>query len=236
MTHAIGLVTGGNKGIGLEIARQLGRQGIAILLGARDLVRGEAAVQQLREEGIKAEAVELDMTQSEHIERVFRTIEEKYGRLDILVNNADAFFDHLGSSADMLRQSFEVNCIGPFALTQAVLPLLRRSPRGRIVNQSSILGSMGTILTDAMYGQASAPGYTASKAALNAWTAQLSIALQGTNVKVNACHPGWVKTDMGGEAAPMEIEDGAATAVRLATLPDDGPSGRFFHLAEELPW
>ncbi len=236
MTHAIALVTGGNKGIGLEIARQLGRQGITILLGARDPDRGETAARQLREEGIEVEALELDITQSEHMQRVFRTIEEKYGRLDILVNNAGAFFDHLGSNADMLRQSFEVNCVGPFALTQAMLPLLKQSPRGRIVNQSSILGSLGTILTDEMYGQASAPGYTASKAALNAWTAQLSIALRGTNVKVNACHPGWVKTDMGGAAAPMEIEDGAATAVRLATLPDDGPSGGFFHLSEELPW
>ena len=236
MTHAIGLVTGGNKGIGLEVARQLGRQGIMILLGARDPDRGEAAARQLREEGIEVEALELDITQSEHIERVSRTIEEKYGRLDILVNNAGAFFDHLRSNADMLRQSFEVNCVGPIALTQAVLPLLKQSPRGRIVNQSSILGSLGTILTDEMYGQASAPGYTASKAALNAWTAQLSITLRGTNVKVNACHPGWVKTDMGGATAPMEIEDGAATAVRLATLPDDGPSGGFFHLSEELPW
>ncbi len=236
MTHTIALVTGGNKGIGLEIARQLGRQGITILLGARDLDRGEAAARQLREEGIEVEAVELDITQTEHIARVARVIEEKYGRLDILVNNAGAFYDHLGSNADMLRQSLEVNCIGPFALTHAVLPLLKLSPRGRIVNQSSILGSLGTILTDEMYGQASAPGYTASKAALNAWTAQLSIALRGTNVKVNACHPGWVKTDMGGATAPMAIEDGAATAVRLATLPDDGPSGGFFHLAEELPW
>lgn len=236
MTHANALVTGGNKGIGLEIARQLGRQGITILLGARDPDRGEAAARQLQEEGVEVEAVELDITKTEHIARVARTIEEKYGRLDILVNNAGAFFDHLGSTDDMLRQSFEVNCVGPFALTQALLQLLKQSPRGRIVNQSSILGSMGTILTDEMYAQASAPGYTASKAALNAWTAQLSIALRGTNVKVNACHPGWVKTDMGGATAPMEIEDGAATAVRLATLPDDGPSGGFFHLAEELPW
>jgi NAD(P)-dependent dehydrogenase (short-subunit alcohol dehydrogenase family) len=150
MTQSIALVTGGNKGIGMEIARQLGRQDIKIILGARDLERGQAAAKQLREEGIEVEAMELDVTLDEHIQRASRTIEEQYGRLDILVNNAGGFFDHLGRTADMMRQSFEVNCIGPFALTEALLPLLKRSPRGRIVNQSSILGSMGTILSNAM--------------------------------------------------------------------------------------
>lgn len=125
---------------------------------------------------------------------------------------------------------------GPHALTEALLPLLKASPEGRIVNQTSILGSVGTIMSDDFYAKASAPAYTSSKAALNAITAQLSIRLEGTNVKANACHPGWVKTDMGGEHAPMEIHEGAETAVFLATLRNDGPTGGFYHKGDTLPW
>ncbi|MCD1260350.1 SDR family oxidoreductase [Paenibacillus athensensis] len=236
MTSTIALITGTNRGIGLEIARQLGRKGITVLLGARSLAKAEQAAVRLQAEGIQGVPVELDVTNPAHIAAVSERIRKDYGKLDILVNNAGAYFDHEGKDVDMLRRSFEVNFFGAYALTLSLLDVLQASPAGRIVNQSSILGSLGTILSNEMYGQGAVPGYTSSKAAMNAWTAQLSIELRGTPVKVNACHPGWVKTDMGGEHAVMEIEEGAQTAVYLATLPADGPSGGFFHHNEALPW
>lgn len=236
MNKKVALITGAYKGIGLEIGRQLGRQGIIVLLGARSMAKSAQAVAQLKEENIEAHAVELDVTESRHIQSVVQKIQTEYGKLDILVNNAGIYLDHQGNSIDVMKRTFEVNIFGAHALTEALLPLLKASPEGRIVNQSSILGSVGTILSNEMYAGASAPAYTTSKAALNAWTAQLSIALRGTNVKVNACHPGWVKTDMGGENAPMEIHEGAESAVLLATLSKDGPTGGLFHRGEPLPW
>lgn len=236
MNKKVALITGAYKGIGFEIGRQLGKQGITVLLGARDIAQAESAAAKLKVEQIDARAVELDVTNSEHIKAIVQKIEADYGSLDILVNNAGTYLDHLGNEVDFMRQAFEVNVFGPHALTEALLPLLKASPAGRIVNQSSILGSVGTILSDEVYAKGSAPGYTSSKAALNALTAQLSIRLKGTNVKANVCHPGWVKTDMGGENAPMEIHEGAETAVFLATLPTDGPTGGFYHKGEVLPW
>ncbi|OAS21052.1 SDR family oxidoreductase [Paenibacillus oryzisoli] len=236
MTKKIALITGANKGIGLEIGRQLGQRGILVLLGARDVRKAKSAAQQLRAEEIEAYPIELDVTNPEHIRQVVAKIEQAYGRLDILVNNAGTYLDHEGNNTDVMRRTFDVNIFGPHALTEALLHLLKASPEGRIVNQSSILGSLTTILTNEMYAGAAVPAYTASKAALNAWTAQLSIALRGSNLKVNACHPGWVKTDMGGPAAQMEVQEGAETAVYLATLPAHGPSGGFFHKSEPLPW
>ncbi|MEW9698419.1 SDR family oxidoreductase [Paenibacillus sp. SI8] len=232
----VALITGAYKGLGLEIARQLGRQGIAVLLGARSIARADEAAAGLRKEQIEARGVELDVTDAGHIRSITELIEREYGRLDILVNNAGVYLDHLGNNLEVMRSSFEVNIFGPQALTEALLPLLKVSAAGRIVNQSSILGSLGTILSNDMLGSRAVPAYTTSKAAMNAWTAQLSIALRDTNVKVNACHPGWVKTDMGGDGAPMEVSEGAETAVWLATLLADGPTGGFFHKQEALPW
>lgn len=236
MSDKVALITGANKGIGLEIARQLGKQGIIVLLGARSIHKAEQAAAALRAEGISAYPIELDVANAGHIRNAADQIRGVHGKLDILVNNAGVYLDHEGNDAEVMRRSMEVNFIGAYALTVALLDLLKISPAGRIVNQSSILGSMSTILNDEMYGRASAPAYTASKAALNAWTAQLSIQLRGTSVKVNACHPGWVKTDMGGPGAMMEIHEGAESAVRLATLPGDGHSGGFYHKQEALPW
>lgn len=236
MIKKIALITGANKGIGLEIGRQLGHQGIIVLLGARDMSKAENAAKQLREENIEAYPVELDVTNPAHIQKVVAKIEKEYGKLDILVNNAGIYLDHEGNNTDVMRRTFDVNIFGAHALTEALLYLLKASPEGRIVNQSSILGSISTILTNDMYAGAAVPAYTVSKAAMNAWTAQLSITLRGTNLKVNACHPGWVKTDMGGQGALLEIHEGAETAVYLATLPPDGPSGGFFHKTESLPW
>lgn len=236
MSDKVALITGANKGIGLEIARQLGKQGITVLLGARSMHKAEQAAMELRAEDISSYPIELDVANAEHIRNVADQIRGEHGKLDILVNNAGVYLDHEGDGTDVMRRSLEVNFVGAYALTVALLDLLKASPAGRIVNQSSILGSMSTILNDEMYGQAAAPAYTASKAALNAWTAQLSIQLRDTPVKVNACHPGWVKTDMGGPGAMMEIHEGAETAVRLATLPNDGHSGGFYHKQEALPW
>ncbi|USB32324.1 SDR family oxidoreductase [Paenibacillus sp. YPG26] len=236
MNETIALITGANKGIGLEIARQLGKQGMIVLTGARSLQKAEQAAKQLHAEQIRAYPVELDVTNPEHIRAAADRITTEYGKLDVLVNNAGIYVDHEGTDVEVMRRGFDTNFFGAYALTHSLLPLLQKSPAGRIVNQSSILGSLGTILTNEMYGSASAPVYTTSKAALNAWTAQLSIQLKDTPIKVNACHPGWVKTDMGGSDAVMEIHEGAETAVYLATLPDDGPTGGFYHKQDTLPW
>lgn len=236
MNEKIALITGANKGIGLEIARQLGKQGMIVLVGARSLQKAEQAAAQLQAEQIQAYPMKLDVTDQEHIRSATDRIETEYGKLDVLVNNAGIYVDHEGTDVDLMRRSFETNFFGAYALTTSLLHLLKLSPSGRIVNQSSILGSVGTILMNEMYGRASAPAYTTSKAALNAWTAQLSIQLRDTPIKVNACHPGWVKTDMGGSGAVMEIHEGAETAVYLSTLPGNGPTGGLFHKQEILPW
>ena len=232
----VALVTGANKGLGLEIARQLGKQGIVVAIGARDVAKGEAAAARLKSEGIDAHAVKLDVMNAEDIGALPAFFESKFGRLDILVNNAGVNHDFEGEvTVDTFRRTFEANVFAPYALTQALLPLLKASPAGRIVNHSSSLGSLQLVKTE-NFGAFLTPAYTSSKAALNMLTVVASKHLAGTNVKINSAHPGWVKTDMGTDAAPLEVEQGAKTAVRLATLPEDGPTGGYFHLDEALPW
>jgi len=244
----VALITGANKGLGLEIARQLGRQGIRVIVGARDLAKGEPAAAKLKAEGLDARAVQLDVTKAADIAALPAFLQKHYGRLDILVNNAGISVDTppggdwmhttAGSiSPERLRQTYDTNFFGVVALTQALLPLLKASPAGRIVNQSSILGSL------ALHADPKSPiydvkpfGYDSSKAALNAFTVHLAYELKDTKVKVNSAHPGWVKTDMGGEGATMELPDGAKTAVWLATVPEDGPTGGYFHMKDRLPW
>jgi len=231
----VALVTGANKGLGLEIARQLGQQGLTVVLGAR---QGKAAAPAaaLRAEGLDAHDVELDVTSHTDIATLPTFFETQFGRLDVLVNNAGVQLDQgFDVSPDTLRQTYEANVIGPYAITQALLPLLRQAPAGRIVNQSSILGSL-TAISEGQGGSWATPGYTSSKAALNMLTVVLAQHLADTNVKVNAAHPGWVKTDLGGDNAPLGVAEGAQTAVRLALLPADGPTGGYFHNAERLPW
>ena len=230
----VALITGANKGLGLEIARQLAQQGLVVVLGGRR-GRAEAPAAQLRAEGLAAHAVALDVTRAADIAALPPFLEQ-LGGLDILVNNAGVQLDEGPDvSPDTLRQTYEANVIGPYAITQALLPLLRRAPAGRIVNQSSILGSLTTI-SEGQGGSWATPGYTSSKAALNMLTVVLAQQLAGTAIKVNAAHPGWVKTDLGGAEAPLDVAEGAKTAVRLALLPADGPTGGFFHDAERLPW
>lgn len=234
-TNKVALITGANKGLGFEIARQLGQQGITVVLSARDEAKGKAAADLLKAEGIDAHNVKLEVNNADDIAALPAFFEKNFGRLDILVNNAGINLDKgLQTSPESFRQTYETNVIAPWFITQALLPLLKDAPAGRIVNHSSILGSLTILSTDMR--DAILPAYNSSKSALNMLTVQLANALRDTRIKVNAGHPGWVKTDMGGEQAPMEIVDGAKTAVRLALLPDDGPTGGYFHAGQPLPW
>jgi NAD(P)-dependent dehydrogenase (short-subunit alcohol dehydrogenase family) len=243
-TKKVALITGANKGLGFEMARQLGQKGVTVVLAARDAQRGEAAAEKLRGEGLDVHFVKLDVTNKADQAAAAKFLEEKFGRLDILVNNAGINAEDFGgpnktsaTSEDALRKTFETNFFAQVALTQKLLPLLRKSEAGRIVNMSSILGSQ-TLHADekSPIYDAKAFSYDASKAALNSFTIHLAHELKGTKIKVNSAHPGWVKTDMGTDAAPMEIPDGAKTGVELALLGEDGPAGGFFHLGKPLPW
>ena len=241
----IALVTGASKGIGFETVRQLAQQGIHVLLGARDLKKSETAAAKLQAEGLPVEGIALDVTSAADIFNAAQTIEAKFGRLDILINNAGILLDDGGFGVNTtttvplvkVRETFDSNFFGVIALTQALLPLLQKSEAGRIVNLSSILASLTLHATPGspIY-DSKAFAYNVSKTALNGYTVHLAHALKDTPIKVNSAHPGWVKTEMGGEYAPMEIADGAKTSVQLATLPADGPSGGYFHLGETLPW
>lgn len=231
----VALVTGANKGLGFEISRQLGEKGFTVIMAARDEAKAEAAAAQLREEGLDAHPVKLDVTKGGDIARLPGLLKEKFGGLDVLVNNAGMSADRdEGTRLENLRKTYETNVFGSFAVTEALLPLIKESPAGRIVNQSSILGSLATVSKGV--GEWTLPAYTSSKAALNMLTVVMASELKDTKIKVNAAHPGWVKTDMGGQDAPLDVREGAKTAVDLATLPDDGPTGAFMHLGRHLPW
>lgn len=245
----VAFITGANKGIGLETARGLGKLGITVILGSRDLANGEKAVAGLKLDGVtSARALKFDVNTPGDHRKALDEIQQRYGGLDILVNNAgiteDVDFSNPSGvnttptiSPEVLRGIFDTNFFNVVALTQALLPLLKKSPAGRIVNLSSILGSL-TLHADpkSPIYSVKAFGYDASKTALNAFTVHLAQALKDTKIKVNSAHPGWVKTDMGGPNAPMELADGGKTSVQLATLPDDGPTGGFFHMGDRLPW
>ena len=245
----VAFITGANRGLGLETARELGKQGIVVVLGSRDPKKGETAAAKLRDEGITAESLGFDVTKSQDHQKAYDYFAEKYGRLDILVNNAGVLKESQISPTDpppgpasavspeILRETFETNFFAPVALTQKLLPLIRKAPAGRIVNVSSIFGSL------TLHSDPNSPiypfktfAYDTSKAALNAFTVHLAHELRDTKVKVNSAHPGWVKTDMGGPDAMMEVSEGGKTSAQLATLRDDGPNGGFFHLGEPVPW
>lgn len=235
------LISGANKGIGLETARQLGKLGFKVYVGARDIAKGEAAEAELKQEGIDAEFVLLDMAAPSTYQTVFNHIESRDGHLDVLVNNAGVILDFGIRPSELpisaLKETFDVNFFGQVELTQKLLPLIEKSDAGRIVNVSSILGSL-TLNSDpnSALGDWRSLAYNSSKTALNAFTTMLAYDLRNTKVKVNSAHPGWVKTDLGGPNALLELADGAATTVWLATLPEDGPNGGFFHLQAKLPW
>jgi NAD(P)-dependent dehydrogenase (short-subunit alcohol dehydrogenase family) len=241
----VALISGANKGLGLETGRQLGRKGYTVLLGARDPEKGKAAAEELRKEGINATAVKLDVTSQADIEAVKQLIEEQFGGvLDVLVNNAGVMIEKSWTvnttsevKLDDLRATFETNLFAVVALTKALLPALKKAQAGRIVNVTSILGSISMQATKGspVYGT-KLFAYNASKAALNMFTIHLAHELRGTKIKVNSAHPGWVKTDMGGNAAPLDVADGARTIVELATVGEDGPTGGYFHEGKEIAW
>jgi NAD(P)-dependent dehydrogenase (short-subunit alcohol dehydrogenase family) len=238
----IALITGANKGIGLETARQLAQLGITVIVGSRDAAKGEAAAAELQSEGLKAESVVIDVASTPSVEAAARSIAEKHGKLDILINNAGVALDFgvsaLEVSEDAVHDTFETNFFGPFRVTRAFLPLLRKAGDARVVNLTSVLGSIFLASDPAHpeYSTFKGMAYQTSKAALNMLTVAFSNELKAEGIKVNAAHPGWVKTDMGGAGAMLEIADGATTSVRLATLGADGPTGGYFHNAETLPW
>lgn len=246
----VAFITGANKGIGLETARGLGELGIAVVMGSRDESKGRAAAESLRKQGIKkVESIRFDVTKPSDHQEIARYFENEFGKLDILVNNAGIMLDQADFEGeggfnttstvaiDVVRKTFDTNFFALVGLTQALLPLIRQSPAGRIVNLSSILGSLKfhSDPTSPIYNM-KAFAYDASKTAVNAFTIHLAHELRDTPIKVNSAHPGWVKTDMGGAAAPMELSEGGKTSVQLATLPGDGPTGGFFHLGKPMPW
>lgn len=234
----IALITGANKGIGLETARQLSGLGYTVLIGSRKEADGLAAAASI---GDSAHYVAMDMSRPETFRAVAAWIREKFGKLDVLVNNAGIGPDNGMRPSEapiaLIRETFETNVFALVELTQTLLPLLRKSEAGRIVNVSSVLGSLKLNADlDAQLGAWRSFGYNGSKAAVNMFTATLAFELKDTPIKVNSAHPGWVKTDLGGEGAILEVADGAKTSVRLATLPADGPTGGFFHMNDTLPW
>jgi len=234
--ETVALITGANKGLGLEVARQLGKQGLVVVLGSRNEAKGATAAAELRKQGIDAYAVKLDVTNQDDVAALPAFIKDKFGRLDVLVNNAGVA-EWRADDVESFRRTFETNVLGVAAVTYALLPLLQASPAGRIVNHSSVLGSLTSLQKKPeMFGNFVIPAYTASKAALNGFTVALAHKTRGTALKVNSAHPGWVQTDLGGAKAPMKVVDGAKTAVTLATLPADGPTGQFFHMGDPLPW
>jgi NAD(P)-dependent dehydrogenase (short-subunit alcohol dehydrogenase family) len=242
----IGLVTGADRGIGFETAKQLAQKNVFVILTARRFEDAEAATELLNSEGIAdVMALKLDVTLAEDRSLVAQVLSEHFGRLDILVNNAGLSTPEgnltepvvSAVSERELREVFGINLFAVVLLTQALLPLLKTSEAGRIVNVSSQLGSLTLHATRAQrvaYNKRFA--YNASKAALNMFTVLLAQELEQTKIKVNSVHPGWVKTRTGGGAAPLEPAEGAAMSLEAALIEEDGPTGTFFERGGSLPW
>ena len=226
----VALVSGGNRGIGLEIVRQLAGRGITVILGSRDEERGRAAA-----EGLSGDVVvrQLDVTDEGSVARLAASVEDDFGRLDILVNNAgisnDAGQRGVNADLDRVRQALEANLFGAWRLCEMAIPLMQRHGYGRIVNLSSGMGALEDM-------GAGSPGYRISKTALNALTRILASELRGSGILVNSVCPGWVQTDMGSPRAPRPVEEGADTPVWAATLPKGGPTGGFFRDRRPIPW
>ena len=240
--NRVALVTGANKGLGLETARQLGAEGVRVLMASRNKERGTEAVQKLKSEGLDVEFVQLEVTKASDVDALVRYIDSTYGKLDVLVNNAGIM--HGGEpvgvntaeivKTEVLKETFDVNFFSLVSLTQKLLPLIKKSESGRIINVSSILGS-NTVQSDesSPWSGIKPFAYNASKSALNSFTVHLAAALKDTNIKVNSAHPGWVKTDLGGKNAPLEAPEGAKTSVSLSSADF---SGKFVHDGEEIAW
>ncbi|SEO74575.1 NAD(P)-dependent dehydrogenase, short-chain alcohol dehydrogenase family [Luteibacter sp. UNC138MFCol5.1] len=241
-SQKIALVTGATRGIGRETVKQLAEAGVLTLLAGRDPGRTKEAVAALASTGLPVEALVLDVADPKSIAKAVADVEARFGRLDILVNNAGIFLDDIGKapseqSLATWRETFDTNLFAVVGVTQAFLPLLKKSPSARIVNVSSVLGSLAMHVDPAspVYGF-KVPAYDASKSALNAWTIHLAYELRDTPIKVNAIHPGYVQTDMNGGQGEIDVPTGAKSSVGMALLADDGPTGTFTHLGKTLPW
>jgi len=244
--RTVALITGANKGLGRETARRLGTRGMTVIVGARDEGRGTAAAAELSAGGADAHHLALDVTDDGSVAAAAATVEERFGQLDVLVNNAGIALERWGSMPSglepgRLRRTFETNVLGALRVTNAFLPLLRRSPAGRIVNVSSPVGSTGMWADPGSvlrrYLQP-VTAYDVSKAALNALTVHYALELAGTPIKVNSAAPGYVATDLNNNQGMMKLSDEGSVAVivQLATLPDDGPSGVFLSTEGGVPW
>lgn len=238
--NRIALITGANRGLGLETARQLARDhGFSVLLSARDEGKGLAAQSELQGEGLDAHFVSLDVTDEDSVAKAARFVAQEYGLLDVLVNNAGIMLEHNfkvgGVPSSDWKTTFEVNFFGVVNTTNAFLPLLDKSNAPRIVNLSAILGSLSEISKPQMKTWIRA-SYSASKAALNAYTVALAQEHANSKWKINAAHPGWAKTELGGPQAPMTAAQGVKTVVQLATLGEEGPNGGFFHVSKTINW
>jgi NAD(P)-dependent dehydrogenase (short-subunit alcohol dehydrogenase family) len=237
----VALISGGNKGIGFEIARRLGQAGLTVFAGARNRDLGAAAARKLQDEGLDVRHIELDLLRPATLEAAAVALGAEFQRLDVLVNNAAIIDSGDGPPStvegDAVRHSMETNFFGTLALTRAMLPLLRQAPAARIVNVSSGLGSI-TLNGDPewIFAPYKLLGYCASKAALNMLTVQLAFELRGTAIKVNSADPGFTATDMNDNRGTQTVEEGAAEPVRLALLPAEGPTGGFSDRAGRLPW
>lgn len=226
----IAIVTGANRGIGLEVCRQLARLNYTVILGSRDPAKGERAAAQLNDSRIILR--QLDVSDADSIERLRDWVADEFGILDVLVNNAAIHYDTwqraVNADLNVVQEAMETNVYGAWRMVQAFLPMLRKSQHGRIVNVSSEAGSLASM-------GGGTPAYSMSKAALNALTRMLAAELRSSHILVNAVCPGWVATDMGGSGG-RPVHEGAASVVWAATLPDDGPTGGFFRDGKPLRW
>ncbi len=226
------LVSGGNRGIGFETCNQLAQLGHIVLLTARDLTKGKTATKQLTDQGLDIIFYQMDVSNQKSIDDTYDKIIQRFGRLDVLVNNAAILYDTwqraIDADFEIVNQAFVTNLLGPWRLSKRFIPIMKKNGFGRIVNVSSSAGSLH-------FMGKGAPAYSISKTALNALTCKLAAELLGTGILVNSIDPGWVATDMGG-AGGRPVEEGVKGIVWACTLPDDGPTGGFFFDGKPIEW
>ena len=240
MADKVALVSGANKGIGKEVARQLGKLGFKVFLGSRDSQRGEAAAEELRKDGVDVEVVQFDVTKQDTIDKALAQIEKSHGHLDVLINNAGTVSDTapgIETSIEAVEKTMQTNFIGPFSLLKKSVPLLEKAGSARVVNVSSSLGSHNMVADpNSGFSQFQFLGYCSSKSALNMLTVIAANDLSDKNIKVNSICPGYVATDINNHGGHRTVEEGAAIIINMATLPDDGPTGTYVNDDGTIPW